>query len=183
MNEADLEELMASIGASLGAAQGQLTAGSAIPTTRFAMSEATLELKVAVDHSGGKIRVATIAGDAVSKGAIDAATLSTVTMRFVAFGADQAATASKPAAAAQSEATAEQPPPASAQPVKPLTREEAIKALADRPDIKAAAAKSGKLVFDVALQRARQSWLVTAMDAAGKMVGQGEIARDGKGKE
>lgn len=175
MNEADLSELMASIGASLGAAQGQMTAGSAIPTTRFAMSEATLELKVAVDQSSGKIRVATIAADAVSKGAIDPAALSTVTMRFVAFGADQIVEAKAEPTNAATDAVV----PTDAVPItKPMTKAEAIKALADRPDVQAAAKVAGNLVFSAALQRARQSWLVTAMDEAGKMVGQTEVSRD-----
>ncbi|MFM7377498.1 MAG: hypothetical protein ACKO1O_05120 [Erythrobacter sp.] len=177
MNEADLGELMASIGASLGTAQGQLTQGTAIPTTRFAMSEATLELKVAVDQTGGKIRVATIGGDAISKGGIDAAALSTVTMRFVAFEANDLR------AVAQPESDPEQPQdpaePAKPKPARSLSKEEAIKALAERPDIKAALSKDQAIKFEAALQRSRQSWLVTALDAAGKMVGQGEVPRGG----
>ena len=178
MNEADLGELMASIGASLGTAQGQLTAGTAIPTTRFAMSEATLELKVAVDQSSGKVRVATIGSDILSKGAIDAAALSTVTMRFVAFGADQvrAVPQPEPAEPATPATPATEPKP---KPAKPITKEEAIKVLAERPDIKAALSKNEAVKFEVALQRSRQSWLVTALDAAGRMVGQGEVPRTG----
>ena len=175
MNEADLGELMASIGASLGTAQGQLTAGTAIPTTRFAMSEATLELKVAVDQSSGKVRVATIGSDILSKGAIDAAALSTVTMRFVAFGADQVRAVPQPEPA-EPVTPATEPKP---KPAKPITKEEAIKVLAERPDIKAALSKNEAVKFEVALQRSRQSWLVTALDAAGRMVGQGEVPRTG----
>jgi hypothetical protein len=178
MNEADLGDLMASIGASLGTAQGQLTAGTAAPTTRFAMSEATLELKVAVDHSSGKVRVATIGGDILAKGTIDPAALSTVTMRFVAFGTNE------PVATVVDEnkggpdlepAT----PDKTVKPVKPVTREAAIRELAERPDIKAAVLKDEAIKFEAALQRSRQSWLVTALDAAGRIVGQGEVPRGG----
>ena len=180
MNEADLGELMASIGASLGTAQGQLTEGTALPTTRFAMSEATLELKVAVDQGSGKIRVATIGADAISKGAIDAAALSTVTMRFVAFGADQVRVAPRPEPErnpAGPETPAE--PAAPTKPPRSLSKEEAIKVLAERPDIKAALSRDQAIKFEAALQRSRQSWLVTALDAAGRMVGQGEVPRGG----
>lgn len=182
MNEADLGELMASIGASLGTAQGQLTEGTALPTTRFAMSEATLELKVAVDQGSGKIRVATVGADAISKGAIDAAALSTVTMRFVAFGADQVRAAVQPEPQPERGPAKPEQPAEPATPTKPprsLSKEEAIKVLADRPDIKAALAKDQAIKFEAALQRSRQSWLVTALDAAGKMVGQGEVPRTG----
>ncbi len=180
MNEADLGELMASIGASLGTAQGQLTAGTAIPTTRFAMSEATLELKVAVNQTGGQISVATIGSDTVSKGAIDAAALSTVTMRFVAFGAHEIG-GKVPQAndRVTPESPAEAPITSPAKPTKPISREEAIRALAERPDIKAKLLKDEAIKFQAAMQRARQTWLVTALDAAGKMVGQGEVPRNG----
>lgn len=179
MNEADLGELMASIGASLGTAQGHLTQGTAIPTTRFAMSEATLELKVAVDQTGGKVRVATIGADVLTKNAINPAALSTVTMRFVAFGADEVRAVAEPDP--EPEPAKDPAEPAKPKPARPITKEEAIAALAERPDIKAALSRDEAIKFEVALQRSRQSWLVTALDQAGRMVGQGEVPRTREG--
>lgn len=180
MNEADLGDLMALIGASLGTAQGRLTEGTAMPTTRFAMSDATLELKVAVEQSGGKVRVATIGSDAISKGGTDAAALSTVTMRFVAFGVNDAAQAapappsgdSKPA---KPGAPAEPGPTPAPGPVRSISKDDAIRALAERPDIRTAVSRDPAITFSASRQRNRKSWLVTARDKTGKMVGQGEI--------
>jgi hypothetical protein len=153
-----LNDLMQAAGASLGDAQTKLTEGIAQPPTKMALSDATLELKVAVDGvQGGALRITPVSPDDARSGAINVGALSTVTMRFVAFSADAV------------------PVPAPDTPRGPtgeklLTEKEAIKAVADRTDIKAIARALGPFTFDALFVAAKTVWLVSVKGRSGEVV-------------
>lgn len=139
MSDLNLEELMRAAGASLGDAQGRLLTGVDAPPTTMAIAEATLDMKVTIDGAkGGSLQVAPVSAADARNAAINPAALSSVTMRFVAFGNDlpsQTATPRNPAPTGG--ATPGDSPTAPPPTRRPIDRGAAELALRARPDIAA----------------------------------------------
>jgi hypothetical protein len=164
-----LTDLMKAAGGSLGLAQSTLTEGVAQPPTAMALSEATLEMKVAVDSvKGGSVLLSPVSSEDARTGALNVAALSTVTMRFMAFSAEPVGNIATPTPATDVPKGAG------------LSREEAIKRLSERADIKRLEPVVGPLTFVADFVASRESWLVSALDADGQTVRDSVIA-DKKG--
>ncbi|MGI4879960.1 MAG: hypothetical protein ACRYG4_21000 [Janthinobacterium lividum] len=166
MAAVDLNALLQAAGASLGDAQGQLLTGVNAPPTMMAIAEATLDMKVTIDGAArGALQVVPVSAADARTGAINVGALSSVSMRFVAFGNDvPGQIASAPAA------------PAGDPPVRTpgtgtaaLTRDAALRAFQARPDIARRIAAGERLKFD-AIQAGvagDAAWIVTARAASG----------------
>lgn len=149
-------ELTQAVGQSLVEAQTQLTEGVVEPPNRMALSDVTLELKIAIDGSSeGKIKVMPVSSEASRSGAVNVGALSTVTMRFAAFS-EQPLGVSSPVEQPQSD--------------RLLTEKEAIKLVADRTDLKNLARAFGPFTFDAVFVVAKTAWLVTAKGKGGETV-------------
>jgi hypothetical protein len=164
-----LTDLMKAAGGSLGLAQTTLTEGVAQPPTAMALSEATLEMKVGVDNvSDGSVQLSPVSSEAARSGAINVAALSTVTMRFMAFSAEPIGNIATPTT------------PTEGTKGGGISREDAIKALSERADIKRLEPVVGKLKFVADFVPSRNAWLVSALDSEGRTVRDSVIA-DKKG--
>lgn len=137
-------------GAGLSGAQHAL-AGDDLDSTTMAVSEATLEARVAlgVAEDGG-VQVQPLDRKSIqSLGDKAASTLSTVTLNFVAL--------TEPATAPTGT-------------VPPLDKDKAIGVVAERPDVKRLSEILGPLQFQAAFIPERATWLVTASDESGRRV-------------
>jgi hypothetical protein len=172
-----LDALLQAAGASLGDAQGQLMTGINAPPTVMAIAEATLEMKLTVDSAqAGVLRVAPVSAADARTGAIDVGALSSVTMRFVAFGNDVPGQIGTATPAPSGGSTTGTPPD---RPVKtPLSREDAIAALRARADIARRVAAGERIKFDAVPTGTGEgsAWIVTARRADGDAVAAAQFA-------
>lgn len=141
----DLRDFLEAAGASLGDAQGSLTAGTGLPTA-MALSEAELEVKAAVQHSAAGVQLRTLTSDEVARGAVQPAAVSTVRVRYVAV-------AGEPAGGAPSK---------SADTVIRTVRRDA--------DLKRLEKILGGLDYTAGFEPSSGSWVVRALDADGRLV-------------
>lgn len=173
MATVDLNALLHAAGASLGDAQGQLLTGVDAPPTVMAIAEATLDMKVTIDGTArGALQVVPVSAADARAGAINTGALSSVTMRFVAFGNDLpgqivAATTVPPPVRSPGTGTA-----------GPRSRGDAISALQARADIARRIAAGERLKFD-AIQTGASTdaaWIVTARAASGAPIAAASFA-------
>lgn len=145
----DLGSFVEAAGAGLADAQGAI-AGDRLPTTAMAVSEASLEARVALATSkDGAVRVETVDRETLRSIGAAAGSLSTVVVNFVAL--TEAADAAPGAAA-------------------PISRDRAIDLVSDRSDVKRLTEVLGPLRFEATLVPERSKWLVTAHDEKGRLV-------------
>jgi hypothetical protein len=146
----DLRVFVEAAGAGLADAQGAI-AGDRLPTTAMAVSEATLEARVALGTAkDGSVRVETVNREDLRSIGAAAGSLSTVLVNFVALTD-----------------TADDTPDGTAPPVD---KDVAIVAVAERADVKRLAEVLGPLRYDATLVPERSAWLVTARDGRGRLV-------------
>lgn len=145
----DLSTFVEAAGAGLSDAQGAI-AGQQLASTAMAVSEATLVARVALAvDADGAVRVQTLDRKEIRSLGASAASLSTVTVNFVAL-------------------TEPSTVPGGATP--PIVRDKAIDVVAERPDVKRLAEVLGPLTFDATFVPERATWLVTATDETGRRV-------------
>ena len=145
----ELGAFVEAAGAGLADAQGSI-AGDRLPTTAMAVSEATLEARVALGTAkDGNVRVETVSREDLRSIGAAAGSLSTVLVNFVAL------------TDAPDEAAGTAPP---------IDKTKAIDAVAGRADVKRLADALGPLRFEATLVPERATWLVTAHDERGRLI-------------
>lgn len=164
-----LEELLRAAGNSLGDAQGQLLTNVDAPPTTMAIAEATLEMKLTVDSArAGALQVAPISAADARAGTINSAALSSVTMRFVAFGSDAPGQVGVSGSGGATEPTRDPPKPKT-----PLTRDQALAALRERADVDRLVKAGNPPRIDVVRVEAATggaTWVARARNAQGRVV-------------
>lgn len=147
---ADLGGFLEAAGRSLADAQGTLGGGVADFSTTVAISEAELEVKVAVSRSAdGKLAVETLSAEDMRSGTITPGLLSTVRVQYVAVPADTLT-------------------PSTQQPTR--APRDVIADVRERADVVALDRILGGLRFDAVFVASGSRWLVTAMDAERRIV-------------
>lgn len=143
-----LGDLLEVAGRSLREAQTTLTAERGGLASQMAISDAELDLRVAVETGAkGALHVRPIGSAEARKGAIEPAALSTLKVHFVAL-ADSEDVAGKASRSAQ----------------------EVIDEVSSRDDVKALDSILDGLSFEAVFIPRRGRWLVMAHDAAGRTV-------------
>lgn len=143
-----LGDLLEVAGRSLREAQNTLIAERGGLVSQMAISDAELDLRVAVETGAeGELHVRPVGSAEARKGAIEPAALSTVKVHFVAM-AETEEVAGKPDRSAQ----------------------EVIDEVSSRDDVQALESILEGLSFEAVFIPRRGRWLVTARDAVGRTV-------------
>lgn len=165
------DELLRAAGNSLGDAQAGLMAQVEAPPTTMAIAEAKLEMKLTVDNArAGALQVAPVSAADARAGAINPAALSSVTMRFVAFGNDVPGHVG--GSGVDASTVPDRQPPATG-PKGSLTRDQALKALRERADVsRLIQAGNPPRIDAVRVESADGSatWIARARDGQGRIV-------------
>lgn len=141
-------DLLEVAGRSLREAQTTLTAERGGLASQMVISDAELDLRVAVETGAkGELHVRPVGSAEARKGAIEPAALSTLKVHFIAL-ADTEEVAGKPDRSAQ----------------------EVIDEVSSREDVKALESILDGLSFEAVFIPRRGRWLVTARDAIGRTV-------------
>ena len=147
---ADFGGFLEAAGRSLADAQGTLAGGVADFSAAVAISQAELDVKVAVSRTAdGKLAVETLSAEDMRSGTITPGLLSTVRVQYVAVPAD---TLSAP----------------SQQPTR--APRDVIANVREREDVVALDRILGGLSFEAVFVASGSRWLVTAMDAERRVV-------------
>lgn len=148
MSDPNLLQFLEAAGRSLSGAQGALTARSGLDTT-LAIADAELEVKTTIQSTPEGFTMAPVTSADARQGALVAAALSTVKVRFVAL-ADQA-----PATPA----------------VKPqLTADQVRDQVASQPDLVGLRDVFGQVQVQPVFVPESQRWLVTVTEPAGRVL-------------
>ena len=149
MGEIPLSELVEVAGSALAAAQKDL-AGTELPSTSMAISEAEIDLAIAVNSTAdGSVRIQPINLAELSSGAIDAAGLSRLKLNYVAVVEDHESAVGIQPRRPKSDVVAE------------VSSDESLVRLG---------AILGGLEFDASYVPATQKWLVVARDLSDNVV-------------